>query len=124
MGVVFIREGYDENGELRAPDCVYCHMPPSPLMKETGDFRNDKVTLHNSSVTVEKHAKDPRRLSEDTVEFLMPLCLKCHSERNSRYRLENSEALLRYWTPIGMDRDVLLKPTTESGSRGDGGGMP
>lgn len=122
MGVVFIREGYDENGDLRAPDCVFCHMPPSPLMEGTGDFRNDKVTLHNSAITVEKHPKDGSRLSDEAVEFLTPLCVQCHSERNAQYRLENSGPLLLDWTPIGMTRDVLRKPVQEAQS--GRGGVP
>jgi hypothetical protein len=116
MGVVFLREGYDEEGDLRAPDCVYCHMPPSPLMAQTGDFRNDRVTLHNSALTVQKHEKDPRRLSDEAIDFLTPLCVKCHSERNSRHRLENSEALIRNWTPIGMTRETLRKPVPDTGA--------
>jgi len=109
MGVIFLQEGYDENGDLRAPDCVYCHMPPDPIMDETGDFRTDRVTLHDPAITVEKHAKDPSRLSDAAIEFLLPQCVTCHSERNARHRLENSDTLLRHWTPLGMDEATRRK---------------
>jgi hypothetical protein len=124
MGVVFMREGYDEDGDLRAPDCVFCHMPPSPLMEETGDFRNDKVTLHNTAITIRKHPKDQNRLSDETVELLTPLCVQCHSERNSRHRLENSDPLLLDWTPIGMTRDAVRMPIPAANTQGSGEETP
>lgn len=124
MGAIFTREGRDETGDLRAPDCVYCHMPGDSIMSATGEFRNDRVTLHDPGITVRKAARDSSRLSEEAIAFLMPLCLKCHSEKNARYRLENSDPLLRHWTPVGMTQEVLRRPgPRRSASRG-GRGAP
>jgi hypothetical protein len=98
------------DGEPRAPDCIYCHQPQSPLMRETGDFRNDRVTLHDPAITVAKNPKDTRRLAESTIKFMLPLCVSCHSERNARYRLENSDPLILHWTPVGMAGEVRQRP--------------
>jgi hypothetical protein len=110
MGIVFMREGYTAEGDLRAPDCVYCHMPALASAQAASRFRRDRVTLHDPSPTVQKHSQNPDRLSEEAISFLTPLCSKCHSERNARYRLENSASLLRAWTPIGMTAQVRRKP--------------
>ncbi len=114
MGMTFMREGYDENGDLRAPDCIYCHMPLDPIMNETGDFRNDKVTLHDSAITVQKNPRDASRLSDAAIDFLLPLCVTCHSERNARHRLENSDPLLLRWAPVGMTPEILRRPSPEA----------
>jgi hypothetical protein len=106
MGQVQALRPIGPNGELRAPDCVYCHQPASTLMKTTGDYRNDRVTLHNPAITVAKNPKDARRLSEETIRFMVPLCASCHSERNARYRLENSDPLILHWSPVGMSGEV------------------
>lgn len=119
MGAIFTREGRDEIGDLRAPDCVYCHMPVDSIVAVTGEFRNDRVTMHDPGITVRKAERDSTRLSEAAIEFLMPLCLKCHSKQNARYRLENSDPLLRHWTPVGMTQEVLRKPSPRrSGPQG------
>ncbi len=110
MGTVLAEHPPSPDGEIRAPDCVYCHMPESPLLLETGDFRNDRVTLHDPGITVKRHPKDDRRLAPEAIEFMVPRCVQCHSERNARYRLENSETLIREWTPLGMDGDVRRRP--------------
>ena len=116
MGILFLREGYGADGELRAPDCVYCHMPPITPSGPGFGFRNDRVSLHDPTRTVGKHPADPTRLAAETVEFLVPLCVKCHSERNARYRLENSALLLRTWTPIGMTEELRRKPWPAGGA--------
>jgi len=110
MGLVLAEHPPKPSGELRAPTCAYCHMPPSAIMRETGDFRNDQVTLHDPNITVRKHPKDATRLADETIEFMVARCVRCHSERNARYRLENSDPLIRHWTPVGMARDVRRKP--------------
>ena len=117
MGLVFLREGYGPDGELRAPDCVYCHMPPVTPTGPGFDFRNDKVSLHDPSVTVRKQADDPNVLAAEAVETLVPLCVKCHSERNARFRLENSASLIRTWTPVGMTSDVRRRPVPVQSGR-------
>jgi hypothetical protein len=110
MGLVLAEHPPNEDGSLRAADCQYCHQPDSEILQETGEFRNDRVSLHNPSITVAKHAKDPDRLADETIEFLVPLCVTCHSERNARYRLENSDPLIRHWTPLGMSGEVQRRP--------------
>jgi hypothetical protein len=97
-------------GEIRAPDCVYCHMPPSAILDETGDFRNDTVILHDSGITVTRHPRHEQQLATETIEFMVPLCVSCHSERNARHRLENSDPLIRYWTPLGMTQETRRRP--------------
>jgi hypothetical protein len=114
MGQVRAELPVGPDGEARAPDCAYCHQPASPLMRETGDFRNDRITLHDPAITVAKNPKDSRRLAEATIKFMLPLCVNCHSERNARYRLENSDPLIRHWTPIGMSADVRQRPAASA----------
>jgi hypothetical protein len=111
MGQVQAQFPAGADGEMRAPDCVYCHMPLSPIMATTGDFRNDKVLLHDPSPTVARHLKDERRLAESAITLLLPLCVSCHSERNARYRLENSDPLILHWTPVGMSAGVRRAPS-------------
>lgn len=121
MGTVLAQHPPRPDGTMRAPTCVYCHMPESPLMKETGDFRNDRLTLHDVSRTVAKRATDDRRLADESVQLLLPLCMGCHSERNARYRLENSDPLILHWTPPGMAPDVRTRPTATTAAAGMGG---
>jgi hypothetical protein len=115
MGTVLAEHPVGPDGDIRAPDCVFCHMPESPILRETGDYRRDRVTLHDSAITVGRHPKDPRRLTDETIEFLVPLCVQCHSERNARYRLENSDPLIRRWTPIGMAGEIRRRPAPDAG---------
>jgi hypothetical protein len=110
MGLVLAEDPVAPDGSPRAPDCVYCHQPPSAILLETGDFRNDGATLHDPTVTVAAHPDDPDRLADETIEFLVPLCATCHSERNARYRLEHADPLLKHWTPIGMLDEVRRRP--------------
>jgi hypothetical protein len=127
MGEVLATHLPGPSGEIRAPDCAYCHQPDSPIMRKTGDFRNDRVTIHDPAVTVAKNPKDSRRLAEGTIEFLLPLCVSCHSERNARYRLENSDPLIRRWTPVGMTGEVRRRPVPDaagSGTTGSRGRLP
>jgi hypothetical protein len=134
MGQVLAQNPPDPDGTIHAPDCVYCHMPPSPIMSTTGDFRNDKVVLHDPASTVARNPRDPRRLDESTIKLLLPLCVSCHSERNARYRLENSDPLILHWTPVGMPSTVRRNPVmgpaepaarggAASGSRARGSGV-
>jgi len=110
MGEVQAEHPRTPAGDLRAPDCAYCHVPDSRVMQYTGDFRNDRVTLHDPGITVAKNPKDSRHLAESTINLLLPLCVSCHSERNARYRLENSDPLIKHWTPVGMPADVRQRP--------------
>ena len=110
MGLVLAKQGPAPDGSLRAADCVYCHMPASPLMLQTGDFRNDKVTVHDPSITTARDPADSTALARETIELLVPLCKKCHSERNARYRLENADPLIKHWTPLGMPNAVRRRP--------------
>lgn len=113
MGLVLAEHPPAADGSPRAADCVYCHAPESALLLETGDYRNDRVTLHDPAITVARHEDDPRRLAPETIEFLLARCTTCHSERNARYRLEHSDPLIRYWTPVGMADDVRDRPVPE-----------
>lgn len=119
MGEIAASGATHEDGTPRAPDCVYCHQPASALMKQTGDFRNDRVTLHDPAITVAKDPRDRRRLAPETIQFLLPLCVTCHSERNARHRLENSDPMVLHWTPAGMPDEVRRRP--EPGARTPGG---
>lgn len=114
MGVVLAGRPPGDTGELRAPDCVYCHQSESDRAPFTGSFRNDRVTLHDPASTVARHAKDDRRLADETVEKLLPLCVNCHSDRNSRHRLDNSDPLIRTWAPLGMAAEVRRRPSPEA----------
>jgi hypothetical protein len=128
MGTVLVEHPPDPEGGIRAADCVFCHMPDSPILLETGDFRNDRLTLHDPALTVKRHPRDERRLDDDAIDFLVPLCQQCHSERNARYRLENSDTLIRQWIPVGMADDVRRRPGPgaggASGAAGTEGGSP
>jgi predicted CXXCH cytochrome family protein len=124
MGQVQAQFPPGPDGEIRAPDCVYCHMPLSPIMTTTGDFRNDKVVLHDPAATVARHPRDERRLAESTIERLLPLCVSCHSERNARYRLEHSDPLIRHWTPVGMSAAVRRAPVSAPGGAAKAAGVP
>ncbi len=117
MGLVLAEHPPDPEGTLRAADCAYCHAPESAVLLETGDFRNDPVTLHDPSVTVARHEDDPDRLAPETIDYLAQRCATCHSERNARYRLEHSNPLIRHWTPLGMTGEVRRRPpsTTSQG---------
>jgi hypothetical protein len=110
MGQVRTEKPFGDDGSVRAPDCAYCHFPASSLMKATGDFRNDKVTLHDVGLTVKKSERDTTRLAESTIQLLLPLCVQCHSERNARYRLEHSDPLILHWSPLGMPTEVRRLP--------------
>jgi Cytochrome c3 len=110
MGLVLAEQPPDPTGKLRAADCVTCHMPESTLMKETGDFRNDRVTLHDPAATVARDPADSTALAQATIERLVAVCKQCHSERNARYRLENADPVLKFWTPLGMSADVRRRP--------------
>ena len=110
MGLVLAEHPPTADGSQRAADCVTCHMPESSILLETGDFRNDRVTLHDPAVTVGRHPKDESLLAPETIEFLVPVCVTCHSERNARHRLENSDPLIRHWTPVGMPAEARRRP--------------
>jgi hypothetical protein len=114
MGLVLAEQGPAPDGSLRAADCVTCHMPASPLMLTTGDFRNDKLTIHDPSVTTARDPADSTALARATIELLVPVCKKCHSERNARYRLENSDPLIKHWTPLGMPTAVRRRPAAST----------
>ena len=122
MGTVLAEHPPDTSGANRAADCVLCHMPASPILLETGEFRNDRLTLHDPSITVKRHPRDDRRLDDSAIEFLTPVCLQCHSERNARHRLENSDALIRRWIPLGMAEEVRRRPGPVG--RGPAGSVP
>jgi hypothetical protein len=113
MGLVLAAHPPNPDGTLRAADCTYCHAPESAVLLETGDFRNDRVTLHDPAVTVARHENDPDRLAPETIDFHVPRCATCHSERNARYRLENSDPLIRHWVPLGMTGEVRARPSPE-----------
>jgi hypothetical protein len=110
MGHVLAEHPPRADGSLPAADCVTCHMPASDLMLATGDFRNDKVTLHDPAITVAASAQDSTLLAQETIDFLVPKCVACHSERNARHRLSNSDPLIRHWTPLGMPGEVRRRP--------------
>ncbi|MFN8177688.1 MAG: cytochrome c3 family protein [bacterium] len=110
MGLVLTTQPPDPAGKLRAADCVTCHMPQSVILKQTGDFRNDAVTLHDPASTVAKDPADSTMLARTTIETLVPVCKQCHSERNARYRLENADPLIKYWTPLGMTSELRRRP--------------
>jgi len=110
MGLVLAEHPPAADGSPRAADCVTCHMPESALMRETGDFRNDRVTLHDPAITVAKDPSDSTTLAREAIEFLVPVCTTCHSERNARWRLERSDPLILHWTPLGMPQDVRRRP--------------
>jgi hypothetical protein len=116
MGLILAEHPPSPDGALRAANCVTCHMPPSPAFAQTGDFRNDRLTLHDPSVTVRKAAADSAALAPDAIEFLVPICTQCHSERNTRYRLANSDPLVKSWTPLGMTGDVRRRPIPAAGA--------
>jgi len=110
MGEIAATGATHADGTPRAPDCVFCHQPASALMRQTGDFRNDRVTLHDPALTVARNPKDPRRLAPQAIQLLLPMCVTCHSERNARYRLENSDPLILHWRPVGMTEEVRDRP--------------
>lgn len=114
MGVVLATAGTAADGSPRAPDCVTCHQPESGILRETGDFRNDRVTLHDPGLTVARPEGGGPALAGETIERLVPVCATCHSERNARHRLENSDPLLLHWTPIGATAAVRRGPTPET----------
>ena len=117
MGAVFMREGYTADGDLRAPDCVYCHMPVLAPDEATSLYRQDRVTLHDPTLSVQKHATDTDRLSESAITFLTPLCAKCHSDRNVQFRLENLGHAL---ADVDPDRnDLGRSQAADSPGRGD-----
>ncbi len=110
MGQTLAHRPLKSDGTIAAADCVTCHMPESDLLATTGDFRNDRVTLHDPSITVAKEADDPSSLTREAIEFLVPRCLTCHSERNARARLEHSDPWILHWTPVGMPDEVRRRP--------------
>ncbi len=110
MGQMLAHRPLKSDGSKAAADCVTCHMPESALLATTGDFRNDRVTLHDPSITVARNAEDPSSLTREAIEFLVPQCLTCHSERNARARLEHSDPWILHWTPVGMPDDVRRRP--------------
>jgi hypothetical protein len=114
MGVVLATHPIGPDGSPRAPDCVTCHQPDSELLLETGDFRNDRVTLHDPALTVARPEDGGPSLARDTVERLVPICVTCHSERNARHRLEHSDPLLLHWTPVGAADQVRRGPSPEA----------
>ena len=123
MGGIAATGATHVDGTPRAPDCVYCHQPASTLMKQSGDFRNDRVTLHDPAITVAKDPRDPRRLSPQAIATLLPTCTTCHSERNARFRLENADPLILHWRPAGMPDEIRRGPPagTAAGSAPRGG---
>lgn len=119
MGQTLARNPVKADGTIAAADCVYCHLPESSLLAETGDFRNDRVTLHDPAITVARDANDPTSLTREAIEFLVPRCVTCHSERNARHRLENADPWILHWTPLGMPDEVRRRPPPSSA-----GGLP
>ena len=112
MGLILAEQPRDANGALRAADCVTCHMPEAARMAETGDFRNDRATLHDPAVTVARSPSDSTALARETIELLVPRCVTCHSERNARYRLENAASMILRWTPPGMTAEERRRPVS------------
>lgn len=102
MGQTLAHRPLKSDGTIAAADCVTCHLPASDLLATTGDFRNDRVTRHDAAITVARDAA--------AIEFLVPHCLPCHSERNARARLERSDPWILHWTPVGMPDDVRRRP--------------
>jgi predicted CXXCH cytochrome family protein len=113
MGVVLASCPPAADGSARAPDCITCHQPESAVLRETGDFRNDRVTLHDPGLTVARSEGGGPALARDAIELLVPVCVPCHSERNARHRLENSDPLLLHWTPVGAAPEVRRGPAPE-----------
>jgi hypothetical protein len=114
MGVVLATVPPAADGSPRAPDCVTCHQPESPVLRDTGDFRNDRVTVHDPGVTVARPEGGGPALAPGTIDLLLPVCAPCHSERNARHRLESSDPLLLHWTPVGAGPDVRRGPSPEA----------
>jgi hypothetical protein len=112
MGLILAEQPRDANGELRAADCVTCHMPESVRMLVTWDFRNDRSTLHDPAATVARSPSDSTALARETIELLVPRCVTCHSERNARYRLENAASMILRWTPPGMTSAERRRPVS------------
>lgn len=120
MGIVLREHPPNADGSLRAADCVTCHMPESTRMRETGDFRNDRVTVHDPAATLARDPADDRVLARDTIERLVPICTQCHSERNARWRLEHADPVLLHWTPLGMPEEVRQRPAAADATPPDG----
>ena len=122
MGLVLLEHPPAEDGSLRAADCVTCHMPESALMRETGDFRNDRVTLHDPTITLARDPADSTSLTPEAIEYLVPVCTQCHSERNTRWRLEHADPVILKWTPLGMPEPVRQRPVVPGAGAGAGAG--
>lgn len=116
MGQILARTPLKADGTQSAADCVTCHLPESSLLAQTGDFRNDRVTLHDPAITVQREPSSPTSLTPAAVEFLVPRCLPCHSERNARYRLEHADPWILHWTPLGMPEAVRQRPIPGKGT--------
>ena len=101
MGVVFAREGYDEDGVPGAATCHMCHIRLSPVHDQTHDLRCDTVHDHDVSALMTRLPGKPDTLDDGAREAFVEICLQCHARAISEHRLEHADPIQTRWTPGG-----------------------
>lgn len=101
MGTIFAREGVDEEGVAVSATCYTCHVTTSPVHEQTSDFRCDTVLDHDVSAMLVRLPSNPSRLDETSQRAFVEICLQCHAQAISEYRLRHSDPILTTWKEGG-----------------------
>ncbi len=100
MGVIFQREGFDDEGVPEAATCHMCHVTLSPVHETSSDLRCDTVMNHDVSAGMAR-VKEGGPLTEEAREAFVVICLQCHARAISEYRMRQPDPIITHWQAGG-----------------------